>query len=75
MNVNTEELTADDAFEHLFQMSVTVGKLHVGPYLGARIAQPHGMDVAGVDKGVGLAVQHTEVPPRAKKASNLWPES
>ena len=50
------ELAQDDAFEHLLQVLVLVGKLQVGPYLSAGIASPHGVNVAGVDEGVGRAV-------------------
>ena len=56
VDVDAEELTADDAFEHLFQLRALVGQLDVGPDLCTRIAQPHGMDVAGVDEGVGFSV-------------------
>lgn len=50
------ELTQDDTLNHLLDILVLFGKLEIGPYLGCRVAAPHGVDVAGIDKGVGVAV-------------------
>ena len=50
------ELTQDDTLNHLLDILVLLGKLEIGPYLGCRVAAPHGVDVAGIDKGVGVAV-------------------
>ena len=44
------------AAQHMGQLRVVVGKAHVGPHLGTRVAQPHGVDVARIDEGVVLAV-------------------
>ena len=61
IKIDAQELTADYSFEHLLQFRVLVGKLNVGPHLRTRIAQPHGMNVTRIDKGIGLTVQHTEM--------------
>ena len=59
--INAQKLTANDSFEHRLQLRIIVGKLYVRPYLCTRVAQPHGMDVARIDKSVRFTVQHTEV--------------
>ena len=50
------ELAADHAGDHVAQLLVLVGQLHVRPHLGARVTEPHGMDVTRVDHRVVLAV-------------------
>ena len=57
VDVDALELAVDDAGQHLLQLRVFVSQLYVGPYLGTRVAQPHGVDVAGVYKGVVVAVE------------------
>ena len=48
------ELTQDDTLNHLLDILVLLGKLEIGPYLGSRVAAPHGVDVAGVGVAVGV---------------------
>ena len=61
VDVDAEELTTDDTFQHFTKLRVVVGQLHIRPHLSTRVAQPHGMDVACVDKGVRLSVGLAEV--------------
>lgn len=56
IEVDTLELTADHTLYHIFESLVLVGKLQIRPHLGTRVAQPHGMDIAGVYKGIVLAL-------------------
>lgn len=53
---NALELASDHALDHHLELLVAVGQPHVGPHLGAGVAKPHGVDVAGVDKRVVLAL-------------------
>ena len=55
VDTNTLQLAQDGAPHHLTDLHVVLGKLHVGPHLGTGVAKPHGMDVAGIDKGVVIA--------------------
>ena len=55
--VDAGKLTVDDASHHLFQVSILIGQLYVRPNLSARVTQPHGVDIARIHKGVGLARQ------------------
>ena len=50
-------LAADRAFEQNTKRLILFGQWKVGPDLGRGVAQPHGIDVAGNDIGVGLAVK------------------
>ena len=56
VDVDAAELSPDDAAQHAPKGLVVVGKAHVGPHLGTRIAQPHGVNVARIDKRVVVAV-------------------
>ena len=67
VEVDAQELAADHSLEHGFQLGIFVGELHVRPDLCARVAQPHGVDVARIDKGVGLAVQQAEMYRRVQR--------
>ena len=50
------ELAADNPRDHVAQGGIRLCQRHVWPHLGRGITQPHGMDVAGVDKSVRGAV-------------------
>ena len=50
------ELAADNARQHAAQVLVLIGQLEIGPHLRTGVAEPHGMDISGVDKCVGLPV-------------------
>ncbi len=47
----------DDAGEQALEGGVLFGEGEVGPDLGGGIAQPHGVDIACDDEGVGLALE------------------
>ena len=53
-------LTADEAAEEVAEFWAFFGEGQIGPDLVGGIAEPHGVDVAGDDKSVGLAA-----PPRS----------
>jgi len=48
-------LAADEAFEQFAEFGVFFGERQIGPHLGGGVAEPHRIDVAGDDVGVGLA--------------------
>ena len=52
---DTLGLAADEAMEEEFEAGAVVGELDVGPDLVGGVAEPHGVDVAGDDEGVGFA--------------------
>ena len=45
------ELAVDHAGEHILQMRVAAGQLHIGPDLRPGVAEPHGVDVARINEG------------------------
>ena len=51
-----EELAADRALKHLPYVLVFGREAQVGPDLGPAVPQPHRVDVARVDEGVGMPV-------------------
>ena len=55
------ELAEDDAADHLPQLVVFADKSQVGPDLGGGVAEPHGVDVAGVDEGVVVTIDGAKV--------------
>ena len=57
VDIDTLELTFDNAGQHFFQFRVFVGKLHVRPYLCTRIAQPHGVNVTRINKRIIFTVK------------------
>ena len=57
VDVDALELSEDDAANHLAQLFVLVGILDVWPHLRTAVAEPHGMYVACIYKGVVLAVE------------------
>ena len=67
VDVDALELPKDNAANHPPQRFVLIGKLHVGPHLSARIAQPHGWDIARIDKRVVFAVNHPIVDSRLQR--------
>ena len=50
-------LAADDAFDERRELFVLARERQIGPDLRGGVAQPHGVDVAGNDEGVGLAFE------------------
>ena len=52
IGVDEFELAEDHPGEHVAKVFVLRRELHVGPDLGAGIAQPHGVDIARVDERV-----------------------
>ena len=61
------ELAEDDAADHLPQLVVFTGVRQVGPDLRGGVAEPHGVDVAGVDEGVVVAVDGAEMDGRVER--------
>ncbi|RZK16817.1 MAG: metal-independent alpha-mannosidase, partial [Hymenobacter sp.] len=53
-------LAADNARHELAQGRVLGHELQIRPYLGRAVAQPHGVEVAGNDVGIGPALAHAE---------------
>ena len=51
IDADERELAVDDTGQHVLQMLILPRELHVRPDLRAGIAQPHGVDIARVDKG------------------------
>ena len=56
VDTDTLELAQDSAPYHLAQFLVGLGKRHIRPHLRTGVSQPHGMDIARIDKGVVIAV-------------------
>ena len=52
VRVDELELPDDDPRNHVAEVFVAGCQLHVGPDLGAGVAEPHGMDVARIDERV-----------------------
>ena len=46
------ELTVDHSGEHVAKMFILGSKLDIWPHLRARIPEPHGMYVAGIDESI-----------------------
>ena len=56
VDVDELELAAYSALHHCLKLGVFVGKLHIRPYLRSRVAEPHGVDVAGIHECIVLAI-------------------
>ena len=56
VDADTLQLAQDGASYHFSDFLVFFGKLYVRPYLGTRIAQPHGVNVACIYKGIVVAL-------------------
>ena len=50
------ELAVNNACYHVLQLLVAVGELDIGPYLGSGVAEPHGMDIAGINESIVAAI-------------------
>ena len=61
VDVDALHLSEDDAAQHAAQALVLVGERHIGVDLRARVAQPHGGNVAGIDEGVVVAIGQLSV--------------
>ena len=57
--INTLQLAQNHTTQHLSEFLILGTQLHVRPYLSPRIAQPHGRNIAGIYKGIILAIYHT----------------
>ena len=49
------ELAQDHAGEEVLQLGVLIDQQQIRPYLSAGIAEPHRMDVSGIDEGVVIS--------------------
>ena len=56
IDVDALELAENHAGEHLLQFRILVGQFHIGEHLRAGVSQPHGVDVARIDEGVGITI-------------------
>ena len=54
--VDALPLAQDYAGKHPTQRFIFGRKLYIGPNLRATVAKPHRMDVACIDKGIGLSI-------------------
>ena len=56
IDIDAFKLPADHSFKHFFQFRIFICQLYVRPDLCSGITQPHGMNIACVNKSVGLAI-------------------
>ena len=61
VEIDALELAQDDTADEFCQFGVIVGKLYVGPHLCSRVAQPHGGNVACIDKSIIITIHHAIV--------------
>ena len=59
INIDAFPMAQYHSTKHFFKFCIRISQLDIRPYLGSRIAQPHGVDITGINKRIVFTVQFT----------------